>query len=213
MRKTLVGIASTDMRVLFFILTIVLTQSCSSESGQLESTQNDFSFLTLPDTGHVKNDFLRTDLCDMRYDTIDNEKYLMHRRILDKYYHKEKRGYFFSPSGDTINHFLYHQDIASFMLGLDSNEADVYKYLTNKVVFLILEKEPRMLAHGLTQWTRSESDLNYFLYHVGHPLCNSISVDTIASVIDRQMETPHQGARQVKDLLLATLKTTASNAH
>ena len=52
--------------------------------------------------------------CDFVYDTITNENYNMHLGILDKFNNKEKRGYFFSSGGDTVNKFLYHQDIAVF---------------------------------------------------------------------------------------------------
>lgn len=77
--------------------------------------------------------------CKFAYDTITNKKYNMHLGILDKFNNKEKRGYFFSAEGDTVNKFLYHQDIAAFMLDLDPTEEGIYKRLTNKVVFLILE--------------------------------------------------------------------------
>src|SRR5690606_4024794 len=105
---------------------------------------------------------------------------------------KEKRGYFFTADGDTLNNFLYHQDIAVFANGLDSTESGIYKKLTNKVVFLILEHEPKMLDYGLTQWTRNLNDLNYFMYHVSHPTCNAISIDSIKNIIKTEMEEPHE---------------------
>ena len=69
--------------------------------------------------------------CDFVYDTIKNKKYNMHLGILEKFNNKEKTGYFFSAEGDTLNMFLYHQDIAAFMLELDSQESGIYKALTN----------------------------------------------------------------------------------
>jgi hypothetical protein len=144
--------------------------------------------------------------CNFVYDTIKNKKYNMHLGILEKFNNKEKRGYFFSAEGDTLNIFLYHQDIAAFMLGLDSQESGIYKALTNKVVFLILENEPKMLDYGLTQWTRKEEQLDYFMKHVSNPTCNTMPVDGIIEIIQRDMGEPHEGAKKVKLMLIEQLK-------
>lgn len=144
--------------------------------------------------------------CDFVYDTITNENYNMHLGILDKFNNKEKRGYFFSAGGDTVNKFLYHQDIAAFMLGLNPTEQGIYKRLTNKVVFLILEHEPKMLDFGLTQWTREEKQLDYFMEHVSHPTCNTMPIDSVIDIIKRDMDEPHDGAKKVKQMLLERLE-------
>lgn len=82
----------------------------------------------------------------------------MHLRILDKFYHKEKRGYIFSKNGDTINNFLYYKDVYAFVSRLDTNEAGIYKILTNKVVFLILEQDPKVLNYGLALGIENEKN-------------------------------------------------------
>lgn len=143
--------------------------------------------------------------CDFVYDTIKNEKYNMHLSILDKYHHKKKRGYVRKSNGDTINNFLYHQDIAVFANGLDSTEQGIYRKLTNKVIFLILEYDPSMLDYGLTQWTTNINNLNYFMYHVSHPSCNTIPIDSIKNIIMTEMGEPHEKAKKVKQLLLENL--------
>ena len=144
--------------------------------------------------------------CDFVYDTITNNKYNMHLGILEKFHDKEKRGYFFSSEGDTLNNFLYHQDIAAFILGLDSTEKGMYKRLTNKVVFLILEQDPKMLDYGLTQWTKDEKKLDYFMEHVSNPICNTMPIDSIISIIEQYMGEPHDGAKKIKKILLQRLE-------
>ena len=146
-----------------------------------------------------------TNDCDFVYDTIKNEKYTMHLSILNKYHHKEKRGYVRKSNGDTINNFLYHQDIAVFANGLDSTEQGIYRKLTNKVIFLILEHDPKMLDYGLTQWTTDINNLNYFMNHVSHPTCNTIPVDSIKNIIIAKMGEPHERAKKVKQLLFDNL--------
>jgi len=192
----------TDMRNIFYLLIFFASlSSCSTTIEDTQSeTQNSDTLLQVDSSTEPAND------CDFVYDTIKNEKYKMHLAILDKFNHEEKRGYFFSANGDTLNNFLYHQDIAVFANGLDSTETGIYKKLTNKVVFLILEHDPKMLDYGLTQWTRNLHDLNYFMYHVSHPTCNTISIDSLKSIIQTEMGEPHEGAKKVKQLLLDNLE-------
>jgi hypothetical protein len=123
------------MRNIFYIIIFF-----ASLSGCSISTENENVALQKLDILPLcTSDFEPIIECDFIYDTIKNENYRMHLAILDKYNHKEKRGYVFTSDGDTLNNFLYHQDIAEFVNGLDSTETGVYKILTNKVIFLILE--------------------------------------------------------------------------
>jgi len=189
------------MRNIFYVITLfALLSSCSTttEDNSVDLHNSDTSSL---DVLEVKP----TNDCDFIYDTIKNEKYRMHLVILDKFNHKEKRGYFFTAEGDTLNNFLYHQDIAAFANGLDSTETGLYKRLTNKVIFLILEHEPKMLDYGLTQWTNDLNDLNYFMFHVSHPICNTISLDSLKTIIKTETGEPHEGAKKVKRLILSKL--------
>ncbi len=146
--------------------------------------------------------------CEFVYDTISNAKYNMHIGILEKFYIEEKRGYFttfINGQKDTLNNFLYHQDIAAFMLGLDPKEKGFYKKLTNKVIFLILEHEPKMLDFGLTQWTREEKQLDYFMEHVANPQCNTLPIDSIIIIIQRDMGEPNEKAKKAKLRLIEQL--------
>jgi hypothetical protein len=184
----------TTMRnKLYVILFFASLTSCSTTAEETNVESKNTDTLSMEDSGmEATND------CEIIYDTIVNQKYRMHLSILDKYNHKEKRGYVYDSNGDTINNFLYDQDIAVFANGLDSTEQGIYKTLTNKVVFLILEHDPKMLAYGLTQWTRDIKDLNYFMYHVSHPVCNTIPIDTIQYIIKTEMGESHEGAKKVK---------------
>lgn len=189
------------MRNIFYlILFFASLSSCSTTSEENNVDLKKSDTLSL-DTSEV----IQKSDCDFLHDTIKNEKYRMHLAILDKFNHKEKRGYVRLSNGDTINNFLYHQDIAVFANGLDSTEQGIYKKLTNKVVFLILEHDPKMLDYGLTEWTYNLNDLNYFMYHVSHPTCNTISVDSLKSIIRTKMGEPHEGAKKVKQLILDNL--------
>lgn len=78
--------------------------------------------------------------------------------------------------------------------------------MTNKVIFLILEHDPKMLDYGLTQWTHDFKDLNYFMYHVSHPICNTISIERIRSIIVKEMGEPHERAKKMKQILLNNLE-------
>lgn len=144
--------------------------------------------------------------CDFVYDTITNPNYQIHLAILAKWHHPEKRGYVRDRNGDTLNHFLYTQDIIAFANGLDSTEQGLYRALTNKVVFLILEHEPRMLDYGLTLGPRAPEDVDYVMYHVAHPMCNTMSMDSLISTIRSEMGEPHEAAKQVKQMLLENLE-------
>lgn len=177
----------------------LLSCSTKSETRNVESKDSD----TL--SRDVSNKEIPNE-CDFVYDTIKNQKYVMHLSILAKYNNKDKRGYVRDSNGDTLNNFLYHQDIAVFTNSLDSTEEGIYKKLTNKVVFLILEHDPRMLDYGLTQWTHDFKDLNYFMHHVSHPICNTISIDRIKSIIIKEMGEPHERAEKIKKILLSNLE-------
>jgi len=144
--------------------------------------------------------------CNFVYDTITNEDYRMHLVIMDKYHNRAERGFAYTAGGDTLNHFLYHQDISAFTMRLDSTEQGLYRRLTNKVVFLILEEEPKMLDYGLTQWIREDEILDYFMEHVEHPLCNTQPIATTIAGIEKEMGEPHERAVEVKETLIRQLK-------
>ena len=175
--------------------------ACSSESsneGEIaisDEQKTDTLSLTKIDQPDSTN-------CEFVYDTISDMKYSMHLGILEKFNNKDKRGYYFASNGDTINHFLYHQDIIAFITRLDSTEEGIYKRLTNKVVFLILEQDPKMLDYGLSLGPKTENRLDYFMKHVSNPTCNSISIDTLIRRIETEMAEPNERAKEVKEILL-----------
>lgn len=186
-------------QILCTLLYSLLITACSADV-------NEHSDKPLVKSEKQNKGLAQQDDCDIDYDTIKDDQYKMHLVILDKFYNPQKRGYAFDANGDTLNYFLYHQDIAVFANGLDSTEDQSYKKLTNKVVFLILEHEPKMLDYGLTQWTTDLKELDYFMYHVSNPVCDTLPIDRIAARIKLEMGEPHKAARQVKQELLKNLE-------
>lgn len=143
--------------------------------------------------------------CELRYDTIRNEKYLMHCRILRKQAEAKKPIRQTETRNGSGRHFLYPQDIAEFAARLDPSETDVYSQLTNKVVFVILEHEPALLDPGLNTLTHDQAREDYFMYHTAHPLCNTIPADSIRIKITDEMKTSDIRAAQIKKRLLESL--------
>jgi hypothetical protein len=96
------------------LILLVLITACSAPNSKIESNTQELNTTSpnVRDTTQQIELSRKADICDFIYDTISNEKYTMHLAILDKCQDKEKRGYFFKAGGDTLNHFLYHQDIA-----------------------------------------------------------------------------------------------------
>ena len=142
--------------------------------------------------------------CDFVYDTITDKKYRMHLHIIDKFQNTGKRGYYFNQNGDTLNNFLYHQDISAFIGSLDSTETGIYYLLTNRVINLIVAEDPAMLDHGLPPNSRSE--FKYFLNHVGNLKCVEIDFEKVIIGVETHMNTPHEKAEQNKKILLNKLK-------
>jgi len=194
-----------QLKCIFLILSCSLI-NCFCNSDQVKSKQ--ISKSTFPENHNLAKPFIDDSLvnCELIFDTISDEKYIMHQIILDKFNNIDKRGYFFNQDGDTLNKFLYHKDIAEFIYQLDSSEKGIYKIFTNKIVFLILENEPKMLDIGLTGWIHKLSDLDYFFDHISNPLCNTISVDSLSKKINIEMSEKKEVAKIVKKIILKNLK-------
>ena len=152
----------------------------------------------------IINVSIDTQNCDYVYDTIRNPNYQMHLRILEKYYDKSKRGYVFTQDGDTLNEFLYSQDIHFFISNLDSNETGIYFLLTNKVVNLIISKEPKMLDAGLPN--SSGKNFRYFIEHVGNQICGDLGLVEVISSIQTNMRTPNDRAKTNKRIIIEKLE-------
>jgi hypothetical protein len=147
-----------------------------------------------------------TDPCDFPYDTISNERYMLHLSIIEKFYNEEKRGYAFDQHNDTLNKFLYHQDISVFVRYADPSETGIYKLLTNKVVFMMLEYDPKMLDAGLTLGMPNELQLDYFLEHVANPVCHTQPIEKTIGVIEEHMAESSEAAIAVKKRILEQLE-------
>jgi len=194
-------------KIIYIIIVIIFYGSCSNEASRNveHSIKKKVLRIELPDEDNWID--LDSSFCEQNFDTITDPKYRMHLGILRKYKSKGKRrGYYFSSKGDTINNFLYHQDISTFVESLNSKEKDIYRILTNKIVFLMLEKEPKMLDYGLTQWIREDEGLEYFMEHISKPICNTISIEEIISIIKEEMGEPHERAKEVKKMILEKLE-------
>lgn len=200
------------MKLKYYIITIIVLSNCSTRT---EHKSNDITAIDtlivdqkMDSDSAITKEWSKDDFvdCDFDYDTIANRKYIMHLSILEKFKDKTKRGYVFSSEGDTVNNFLYYQDITEFVTELDPAEQGTYKTLTNKVVFLILEQEPKMLDLGLTQWMGETKELDYFMKHVSHPFCHTLAIDSIINTIKVEMGEPHLGAKKVKNKILEKLE-------
>lgn len=142
-------------------------------------------------------------LCYIPYDTITNPAYNMHKVILDRYFVPEKRGYWMTAEGDTMNTYLYPQDIHAWMMGLDTNEQGVYRMLTNRIVFLILAHDAE---HFVTE-DINDPRVKYFIWHVQHPTCNEIPFERLEDIVDSTMAVPEKWERSFKQKILSQLAT------
>lgn len=196
------------MNTILYILFFFTLLSCSSETNSKSETfQNSYPVDSLVIDSSTKSESsIYTTNCNFIYDTIKDKNYSMHLRILDKFYNIEKRGYFYLPNGDTLNKFLYHQDITTFIAMLNPKETGVYKKLTNKVIFLILENEPKMLDVGLNRLGTNNKLYNYFMKHVLNPICNELSIDSTLNIIKSDMEVSFYNAKWIKEKLIENLK-------
>ncbi len=192
-----------------FSLFLLIISGCREEHKEPENLNKNSSTyhdsLSLVQTPNTESKHSQLSDCNFVYDTITRKAYQMHLHILDKFNHKEKRGYVRDSNGDTINNFLYHQDISAFIASLEPSETGVYYTLTNKVVFLILEQDPQMLDYGLP--VSDNKNFFYFLEHIKNPICNNLSIDSIAKNIILKMNEPHEKAKNNKRLLLEHLRS------
>ena len=196
----------------------VLLISCRNTTGEdtvlKDSDTLNAIDIAATDTNAVKAPPSTLPDCDFVYDTIQDLNYQLHLSILDKFHNKDKRGYvLFTGSRDTLNFFLYHQDIAAFILNLNPEETGLYRKLTNKVVYLIIEHEPRMLDHGLTVWSSDTEKLDYFMHHVSNPVCNTQSLDSTLSLIEQEMFESDERAKKAKQLLIKHLEEGIKGNH
>jgi len=194
-------------QIVCFIIVLFLFIGCSNQpekgvGGELISSQK-------PEVGSITNkewSYDKLASCNFKYDTISDMEYVMHRIILDKYKNKEKRGYTFSGEGDTINEFLYHKDITEFVYSLNPKEKSHNKVFTNKIVFLILEREPKMLDYGLARCLEEKEKLEYFMEHVSRPLCNTVPIDSVINIVKREMGEQDKERKRLKEMVLMNLE-------
>ena len=129
----------------------------------------------------------------------------MHIHILDKYYDKSKRGYIYGPDGDTLNVFLYEQDVAALIARLDYEEKGIYYLLTNRVINLIVQEDPYVLGHGLHKLI--ETNWKYFFHHVGKEICEPIDLKKMEEGIKTKMKFPNERAFKNKEMLLEKIQS------
>ncbi|UTW61577.1 hypothetical protein KFE98_16390 [bacterium SCSIO 12741] len=146
-----------------------------------------------------------TSFCQLSYDSLTRKDYRMHKHILAKFDHPEKRGYYFSSEGDTLNFFVYHQDIAAFLGGLNPKETGVDKRLTNKVIYRLLEYDPAMLNFGLGIRRSKEEKWSYFWDQVAHPLCYSQALDSTIRGIELNYISRNASQDTIKEKLIRHL--------
>lgn len=109
------------------------------------------------------------------------------------------------------------------MVNLDPTEKGIYRHLTNKVTFALLEKGTKSIIEYFSILDRSEkintipknnfdsliiNHYNYFFEHVGNPICNTLSTDSIALLLKQNIEQPSKFEKQKAKFLIEQLNTT-----
>lgn len=182
------------MRIRLYALLLFLC-SCSSAPQDKPADTADIDSVSIIDTTAPE-----VSPCNIVYDTISNPAYKMHKLIMDRYFIPEKRGYWMTSTGDTLSTFLYPQDIGVFLQELDSTEQGVYRLLTNKIIFRILNHDSRQFIFSPEGETR-----NYFLWHVAHPMCSELPIDSTIAIVERDMPAKTSGNTSFKAEVLKNL--------
>lgn len=184
-----------------FIISIffafVLVCSCTNKNAKIKEVNKT---LVKSETDSIIKEDVEQNPCQVTYDTITNEKYFMHKVILDK----SQKGWKGNP--------IWFQDICEFLRKMDPSEKGSYKFLTNKVVFKILEYSPNNLAISLTHPTIPEENLNYFFDIASKPTCADISIDSLTLIVEKGFslnlysEKNNVKAKELKKELINRLK-------
>lgn len=202
-----------NMKHIIYILTIsFLIFSCDNTETDKATTRNQETVRTKKDSiDSIDSNTPETIICDLSYDTIKNAKYNLHIGILDILLKKHPRNQ------------LRDQDIHVFMVNLDPTEKGIYRHLTNKVTFALLEKGTKSIIEYFSILDRSEkintipknnfdsliiNHYNYFFEHVGNPICNTLSTDSIALLLKQNIEQPSKFEKQKAKFLIEQLNTT-----
>lgn len=184
-------------------------ESVTSVSADSNSTDSAKTAITpLPDSIAATKEKIQ-DPCAITYDTITNPNYLAHKNIMERYFTPGKRAY--STIGkDTMDTWLYPQDIGVFFQELDSTEQGMYRMMTNKIVFMMTNKIVFMMlnhdACTIIFTPYNELQKHYFLWQVAHPLCIDSPMDSTIARVERNMNTKTPEMKKFKAEVIASLE-------
>lgn len=190
-------------RVFIFAICLSLA-SCADSSSNPPADSVPDSVVITDNTDNESLPWIEGDpLCDFPYDTITNPKYNMHKVIMDRYTVPGKRGYWMTANGDTMDTYLYPQDIHVWMMGLDTNEQGIYRMLTNKIAFLILAHDAAHFVHEDVNDPR----VKYFIWHLQNPNCNEVPFERLEQRVDSTMVDPKVWEGSFKQKILSQIAT------
>lgn len=176
--------------ILFFAFLVSCTSNNENSTSKTELSKNDTIEENSQPIDIVKKSDWSVDTmssCNIIFDSINNDEYKWHLFILTES-KKYKNGRDCFRDGKKINKCLYPQDIAMFFNSINPEEEGIYRILTNKVVFYLVENETKILEYGVN-WIKDDIKANYFMEHLEHPLCNTLSIDSIMKKIEIELDT------------------------
>jgi hypothetical protein len=75
-----------------------------------------------------------------------------------------------------------------FISSINPSEEGIYRIFTNKTIFYLIENETKILQFGVN-WKRDDVKYDYFMEHLEHPICNTLSIDSIMAIIRSELDT------------------------
>ncbi len=177
------------------ILLLTLFMSCSSETDLKQSVTSTngnprLTFQKIDTILEIENNIP----CDVIYDTITQEKYIMHKVIMNCFVGTKPRNY------------LNDQDVSALLQHLNPEENDSYYALSNRVIFLMLENSVKNFDFGLTVWPISEKKFTYFFEHISNPICNNLSIDSIISIVQTNYSCHNTRSEELKSRTIKSLE-------
>lgn len=185
----------------FFVCLVVSIVACSNAGHQpaIDSIHDTIVDLH-PSREQAPSSDLTTSVCDIVYDTITNPNYLAHVNIMKRYFTPGKRAW--STVGkDTMETWCYPQDIGVFFQELDSTEQGMYRNMTNKIIFLLLNHDSRCIIFP----PYNQLQMHYFLWHLRHPMCASDPIDSTIARVHRNMPEKTPEMKKFKEAILSHL--------
>lgn len=187
------------IRTLQVLLFVVLV-SCSGEKDTEHNTNpiNDNPDSVFQHTDTI-SEIVEINPCDIIYDTITQENYIMHRSIMRVF------------SDTSVRNYLYDQDVSALVQYLDPDEDSIHHILSNRVIFLMLENSIEHFDFGLTIWHIPDENFDYFFEHISNPICNNLPIDSIISIVQSDYNCHNEESEKLKARTIKHLEIALEN--